>query len=107
MLLSLSTDFFFQEYHKCQTFWIQTRPDVLSSLISVQTVCKGTGQKKSLSGKEMRLTLHLLVPSADILCKQFGLRSGFKLLDTLMVFLKELSEKADLEYNQQRTKESM
>ena len=30
-----------QEYHQCQTVWIQTRPDILSGLIWVQTVCKG------------------------------------------------------------------
>ena len=52
------------------------------------------------------LTLFLLVLSADNLCKQFGPRSGltkrqtssgFKLFDTLMVFLKEFSEKVDSE----------
>ena len=33
---------FFQEYHpESQTVWIQIRPDVLSGLILVQTVCKG------------------------------------------------------------------
>ena len=35
------------------------------------------------------LTLYLLVSSADNLCKQFGPRSGSKLFDTLIVFLKE------------------
>ena len=59
------------------------------------------------------LTLNLLVPSADNFCKQFGPRSGptngrawsgFKLFDTLMVFLKEFFEKADFERNQQTTK---
>ena len=35
---------FFQEYHKCQTVWIQTRPDILSGLIWVKTVCKGYQQ---------------------------------------------------------------
>ena len=34
----------FQEYHQCQTIWIQIRPDVLSGLIRVQTVCKGYQQ---------------------------------------------------------------
>ena len=33
-------DFFFQEYHQCQTVWIQIRPDIKSVLIWVQTVCK-------------------------------------------------------------------
>ena len=32
---------FFQEYHECQTVWIQIRPDILSGLIWVQTVCIG------------------------------------------------------------------
>ena len=36
--------FFFlkiQECHQCKTVWIQIRPDILSGLIPVQTVCKG------------------------------------------------------------------
>ena len=39
----------------CQTVWIQIRPDVLSGLIWVQTVCKGyrSPQKLSLAGKEL------------------------------------------------------
>ena len=50
------------------------------------------------------LTLYPLVSSADNLCKQFGprsgptehwARSGSKLFDTLMVFLKEFFEKID------------
>ena len=54
------------------------------------------------------LTLCLLVSSADNLCREFGPRSGStkrqalsgsKLFDTLMVFLKELFEKIDLEKN--------
>ena len=28
-------------YQKCQTLWIQIRPDILSNLIWVQTACKG------------------------------------------------------------------
>ena len=52
-----------------------------------------------------------LVPSADNLCKQFGLRSGltkrgvcseYKLFDSLMVFLKK--RKFILEKNWQMTK---
>ena len=36
---------FFQEYHQCQTVWIQIRPDALSGLIWVQTtVCEGHQQ---------------------------------------------------------------
>ena len=51
--------------------------------------------------------------SADNLCKQFGPRSGptfclawfgFKLFDTLMVFLKEFFNKIDIEKKQQTTK---
>ena len=49
-------------------------------------------------------TLYLLVVSADNLCKQFGSRSGSKLFDTLMVFLKEFFEKADFEKYQQTKK---
>ena len=36
-----------------QTVWIQIRPDVLSGLMSVQTVCKGY-QQTTLVGKELR-----------------------------------------------------
>ena len=55
----------------------------------------------------------LLVSSADNLYKQFGprsgrttclARSGSKLFDTLMVFLKEFFEKVDFEKTQQRIK---
>ena len=49
-----------------------------------------------------RLTLHLLVLSADNFCKQFGSRS--KLFDTLVVFMKEFFEKVDFEKNKQTTK---
>ena len=62
----LSEDFFFKiNYLKknlsgipseCQTVWIQIRPDVLSGLIWVQTVCKGYQQmtKVATSGKEFK-----------------------------------------------------
>ena len=45
----------FQEYHQCQTVWIQIRPDVLSGLIGVQTVCKGYQQttKVATSGERI------------------------------------------------------
>ena len=31
---------FFQEYHRCQAVWIPIRPDGLSVLIWIQTVCR-------------------------------------------------------------------
>ena len=39
----------------CQTVWIQIRPDILSGLIWVQTVCKGYQQmtKVTEAGKEL------------------------------------------------------
>ena len=41
----------------CQTVWIQIRPDILSGLIWVQTVCKGyqqsTLEKSPLADKEL------------------------------------------------------
>ena len=55
---------------------------------------------------EQGLTLYLLVWSADNLCKQFVPRSGptkslawsgSKLLETLIVFLKEFFKKVDFE----------
>ena len=42
----------FQEYHQCQTVWIQIRPDILAGLIWVQTACKGY-QQMTLVGKEL------------------------------------------------------
>ena len=35
---------FFQEYHQSQTVWIQIRPDIMSGLILVQSVCKSYQQ---------------------------------------------------------------
>ena len=37
-------------------------------------------------------------------CRQFGPRSGSKLFDTLIIFLKEFFEKVDFEKNQRTTK---
>ena len=59
------------------------------------------------------LIIHLRVPSAENFCKQFGPRSsptkcrawsGSKLIDTLMVFLKEFFENVDFEKYRQTTK---
>ena len=50
------------------------------------------------------LTLYLLLSSADNFCKQFGPRSGSKLFDTPMVFLKEFFKKVDFEKKHQTTK---
>ena len=61
-----SADFFqnqlfetlFQELpSECQTVWIQIRPDILSGLIWVETVCKTACigyQQTTLGGKELR-----------------------------------------------------
>ena len=38
---------------ECQTVWVEIRPNVLSGLIWVQTVCKGY-QQMTLVGKELR-----------------------------------------------------
>ena len=40
---------------ECQTVWIQIRPDILSGLIWVQTVCKGILQT-TLLGKEIMMS---------------------------------------------------
>ena len=37
---------------ECQTVWIKIRPDIMSGLIEVQTVCKGY-QQTALVGKEL------------------------------------------------------
>ena len=52
---------FFQEYHQCQTAWIQIRPDILSGLIWVQTVCNNNC---------------LMIFFGSLYCKQYGSRSG-------------------------------
>ena len=41
---------YFRKFHQCQTVWILIRPDVLSGLIWVQTVCKGY-QQTTLEGR--------------------------------------------------------
>ena len=40
---------------ECQAIWNQIRPDVLSGLIWVQTVCKGC-QRTTLASKELKAT---------------------------------------------------
>ena len=61
----LSSAFFFKinyfkeiflEYHQCQTYWIQFRPDIWSGLIWFQTVSKGYKQT-TLVGKKLFLYL--------------------------------------------------
>ena len=49
---------FFQECHQCQTVWIQIRPDILSGLIWVQTVCRGN-QQMTLIDKELNTCHHM------------------------------------------------
>ena len=39
----------------CQTVWIQIRPDILSGLIWVQTVCKGHQQTPKVAPSEQRV----------------------------------------------------
>ena len=39
----------------CQTVWIQIRPDILSGLIWVQTVCKGYQQITKVAPSEQRV----------------------------------------------------
>ena len=48
---------FFQEYHQCQTIWIQIRPDKMSGLIRVQTVCKGYQQATLVGRVKMDVTI--------------------------------------------------
>ena len=47
---------FFQEYDQCQTVLILVRPDKMSGLIWVQTVCKSY-QQTALVGKELTSVL--------------------------------------------------
>ena len=50
------------------------------------------------------LTLCLVVSSADKLCKQFGLRSSFKLFDTLVVFLNIYFFEKKVDFERKRLK---
>ena len=64
-----SAEFFFQNYFlekilsevssECQTVWTRIRPDDLSGLIWVQTVCEGY-QQKSLVDKELKTREYVL-----------------------------------------------
>ena len=62
-----SVDFFqnhlFRKFFQCQTLWIQIRPDILSGLIWVQTVCKAYQQmaKSPLSCKELNILAEWLL----------------------------------------------
>ena len=65
----LSTDFFQNQLFlkilsgtrsECQTVWIQIRPDILSGLIWVQTVCKSY-QQTTLVGKDLSHTCNMIV----------------------------------------------
>ena len=51
----------FQEYHQCQTVWIEVRLDILLGLVWVQTVCKGDQQmtKVATSGEIVKLVILL------------------------------------------------
>ena len=94
--LLLSADFFQNPFFlkilsqilsECQTVCIQIRPDVLSGLIWVQTVCKSY-QQTTLVNKELTYLgiriYYIIVIELD----RPDAISGSKLLDTLMVFLK-------------------
>ena len=67
MLFIWSTEFFYNQLFQkilsgipseCQTVWIQIRPDTLSGLILVQTVCKCYQQTTSV-GKELISTANV------------------------------------------------
>ena len=123
---------FFQEHDQSvKQFGFKSGPTFCRAWLEFLTGCK-ENQQKTLVGKELmaenwwlfynikymqmhlfRLTLCLLVSSADNLCKQFGPRSGptkcrawsgSKLFDTLTVYLKEFFEKVDFENFSRRQK---
>ena len=71
----------------CQTVWIKIRPNILSGLIWVQTVCKGYQQTTKVAPSEKRVkyktssvddSTFWLKPWLELLSfvKQFGSRSG-------------------------------
>ena len=59
------------------------------------TIASGNGAWLSFGVVKYQFVHSLpIVSSADYLCKQCGPRSGSKLCDTLMVFMKEFFEKS-------------
>ena len=54
---------FSEKFFQCQTLWIQNRPDILSGLMWVLTVCKGYQQmtKSPLSCKELNILAEWLL----------------------------------------------
>ena len=59
LVISMDADFFQINFQKilsgipseCQIVWIHIRPDILSGLIWIQTVCEGLKQKLAPAGK--------------------------------------------------------
>ena len=140
MLLLSSADFFQNQLFwknlseissECQTVWIQIRPDILSGLIWVQTVCKSY-QQTTLVGKYLthkaphiicsrqQLLLfnsfhaitdfcHLLIYFANSLDPDQDRPngSGSKPFDTLIELLKEFFEKVNFEKNSADNRKNM
>ena len=81
MLLLSSTDFFSKltfskkslsgTLSECQTVRIQIRIDILSVLISIQTVCKGHRQTTKVAASEVRVKPNL-VYNKNLVCKSLG-----------------------------------
>ena len=59
---------------ECQTIWIQIRPDILSGLIWVQTVCKGYQQTTTVAPRGQRVKYKQLVDTT------FWLKPWLKLI---------------------------
>ena len=73
---------FFKEYYQYQTVWIQIRPDILSGLIRVQTVCKEY-QQMTLVGIERVNRSHTCMQDGNFTC----------FFCHLMIFFKKLFKK--------------
>ena len=61
----------------CQTVWIQIRPDILSGLIWVQTVCKGYQQMSKVAASEQRVQYR-----ATCWCVGYTVKNWYQFLTT-------------------------
>ena len=88
---------------KCQTVWIQIRPDILSGLICVQTVFKCYQQTTLVRTVNIQVMPNSLNFTGIYFLLTLLLASASKKFDILIVFLEEYFEKVNFEKNQQAT----
>ena len=95
-LLIFFQNYFFQKIlsgisSECQTVWIQIRPDSLSGLIWVQTVCKGY-QQTTLVGKKLNIQIILLPFSSKFSATWRLSRGSYMSANVLLNLLNKLGK---------------